>query len=139
MTDLNIVPDCLVLKIIERDSATYERDTIIYILYDTRTQHYVIRGKRHDRGADARDYSFITNDISVLADFITQVVDIRNLWTYVLYSVETLPKDSNTITYDMLVEDATAYREIAGYNNLKYKRSSLIRMLKMLSKIFNYY
>ena len=110
MSDNNTVPDCLVLKIVENDSHSGERDTILYILYDTRTQHYVIRGKRNDSGVAAREYSFMTAELNTLADFVTQVIDVNNLWTYVLYCLETLPKDSNLITYEDLQQDAVKYR-----------------------------
>ena len=40
------VPDCLVLKIEEYDSETYELDTTIFLLYDKKEHQYVIRGKR---------------------------------------------------------------------------------------------
>jgi hypothetical protein len=139
MSDTVIVPDCLVLKIVERNCATYERDTVLYIFYDIRTMYYSIRGKRHDGRHDGRDFSFITNDTTALIEFITQVIDVTNLWTYVLYDMENLPSEANEITYEMLSEYASSYRELAGYNNLKYKRRSLLNMLNMLKRIINYY
>lgn len=134
-----IVPDCLVLQIVERDNETHEKDTVLYIFYDVRTMQYIIRGKRHDSHRPARDFSFTTKNINTLADFTSQVVDVDNLWTYVLYGYEDLPNDSNIITYDILNSDASSYREICGYNDLEYNRKSLLRMLKIVKSIVNLY
>lgn len=132
------VPDCLVLKLVEYDSDN-EIDTILYVLYDNRAENFVIRGKRNDSNVDSCDFSFVAANVIALIEFITFVIDVANKWTYVLYNIDNLPKESNSITYDSLKKDARIYRELAGYNKQKYKRIELVSCLKMLKYVSNQY
>ena len=133
------VPDCLVLKIEEYDSETYELDTTVFLLYDKKERQYVIRGKRRvTETADSCDYSFVCNRINDLVDFLGFVICKQNLWTYVLYNYNNLPYDSNDITYDFLTDVSSVY-EISGYNKQKYNKNKLLTNLRMLRNVFNYH
>ena len=133
------VPDCLVLKIEEYDSETYELDTTVFLLYDKKERQYVIRGKRRlTKMHDSCDYSFVCNKIDDLVDFLGFVICKKNLWTYVLYNYNNLPYDSNDITYDFLSVISPVY-ELTGYNKQKYNRNKLLTNLKMLRNVFNYH
>jgi hypothetical protein len=133
------VPDCLVLKIEEYDSETYELDTTIFLLYDKKERQYVIRGKRAvTKRYDSCDYSFVCNKINDLVDFLGFVICKQNFWTYVLYNYDNLPYDSNDITYDFLTDVSSVY-EISGYNKQKYNKNKLLTNLRMLRNVFNYH
>jgi len=133
------VPDCLVLKIEEYDSETYELDTTVFLLYDKKERQYVIRGKRRvTETADSCDYSFVCEFAKDLADFISFVICKENLWTYVLYNYDNLPYDSNDITYDFLTDVSPVY-ELGGYDKQKYSRRKLLQNLRMLRNVFNYH
>jgi len=133
------VPDCLVLKIEEYDSETFELDTSVFILYDKKEHQYVIRGKRRETERyDSCDYSFVCNNYRDLADFLGFVICKKNLWTYVLYNYVNLPYDSNDITYDFLSDVSPVY-ELTGYNKQKYSRKTLFTNLRMLRNVFNYH
>ena len=135
----NQVPDCLVLKIEEYDSETYELDTTVFLLYDKKEHHYVIRGKRAvTERHDSCDYSFVCNDYRDLVYFLEFVICKQNLWTYVLYNYDNLPYDSNDITYDFLTDVSTVY-ELSGYNKQTYSRRKLLANLRMLRSVFNYH
>lgn len=135
----NQVPDCLVLKIEEYDSETDELDTTVFLLYDYKEHNYVIRGKRAVSGRhDSCDYSFVCGDERDLADFLEFVICKKNLWTYVLYNYDNLPYDSNDITYDFLTDVSQVY-ELTGYNKQKYRRSKLLKILRILRNVFNYH
>ena len=136
----NQVPDCLVLKIEEYDSETYELDTTVFLLYDKKEHHYVIRGKRAvTERHDSCDYSFVCNDYRDLVYFLEFVICKQNLWTYVLYNYDNLPYDSNDLTYEFLIENDSSVYELTGYNNLDYSRKGLCSILRMLRNVFNYY
>lgn len=137
--EMSSVPDCLVLKIIEREQDTDTIDTKLYVLYDVASNYYVIRGKRHDGHRDSCVFAYTSENINSLADFISTVIDPENKWSYILYNIDNLPKDSNSITYNSLMEEAYSYRELSGYDNQTYDRTELIRYLKMLKNIVNYY
>ena len=135
----NAVPDCLVLKIEEYDYETNELDSTIFVLYDKKDHHYVIRGQRRvtDR-YDSCVYSFICNYYRDLAYFLGFVMCKQNLWTYVLYNYDNLPYDSNDITYDFLTDVSPVY-ELSGYDKQIYSKSQLLNNLRMLRNVFNYH
>jgi hypothetical protein len=132
------IPDCLVLKIVEYDEDD-NIDTTLFVLYDTRAENFVVRGKRNDSHTASCDFSFVASNVIALIEFITFVVDVANKWTYVLYNMDNLPSESNNITYDSLRIFAVLYRELAGYNKQKYRRRDLVRCLKMVKYVSNDY
>lgn len=133
-------PDTLVLKIAEYDIDTGKLDTTLYLLYDKVEEKYVIRGRR---GANSQlkscTYSFDCENATDLADFIEFVIDKTNTVSYILYNYDNLPCDSNEITYDFLEEYDHRTYEISGYDNNPLKRQVLVKNLRMLRNVFNYY
>lgn len=133
-------PDTLVLKIVERDNLLRTPDTTLYLIYDKRHRNYIIRGmRRGTHHADAVQYSFTCETMQDLADFIQFVIDKKNRVSYILYNYDNLPEFSSEITFDFLRENDTIDYEIAGYDNRRLKRHSLLRNLRMLKNVFNYY
>lgn len=134
------VPDCLVLKIEEREVDTKEIDTTLYILYDKKYHNYVIRGRRRISPTHIScEYSFVCENIEDLVYFITFVISKSNLWTYVLYNYDNLPIDSNDITFEFLYNFDHSDYELSAYDNEKYNKSVLTKNLKMLRNVFNFY
>ena len=141
---MDIVEDCLVLKIEERCHDTSELLTTIFVIYDTKERNYVIRGKIADTQKNKRTnlgatFSFICETTSGLEDFLSFSICTENKWTYVLYMYDNLAYDSNDITYEFLKEYESNSFEIAGYNNISYNKKDLRRNLRMLKSVFNYY
>jgi len=140
MTETAYPDDCLVLKIEEYEIDTKELDNSIFILYDKQTRKYVVRGKRRDRKtAVSPTYSFVCNNSNDLEHFIRFSVCKENSWTYILYNYDNLPADSNDISYEFLKKNESPDYEIAAYDNNKYSRKLLLKNLRMLSNVFNYY
>jgi hypothetical protein len=134
------VPDCLVLKIEEREENTNLVDTTLYVLYDKKYHNYVIRGRRRlSQKHLSCEYSFICENVYELVDFITFVISKKNLWTYVLYNYDNLPIESDELTFDFLYNYDHGDYELGGYDNEKFSRSRLVKNLKMLRNVFNYY
>ena len=131
--------DCLVLKIEEHYVDTKTLDTTIYVLYDKMEHQFVVRGQRANDQIPSCTFSFNCEFAEELADFITFVICKKNLWTYVLYNYDNLSYNSNDITYEFLDEYDHGDYEIAGYNNLTMNKKKLIRDLRMLKNISNYY
>jgi hypothetical protein len=132
--DYNL-PDTLVLKIEEIEEYEVENkliDTTLYILYDTRANRYVIRGKRRSSSSlESHPYSFESESASDLADFIELIICSKNTISYSLYNYDNLPNESNEITYDFLnAYDDISY-EISGYDNQKLKKSVLVKYLSL--------
>jgi hypothetical protein len=140
---MEFVTDCLVLKIEERCRDTSELVTTFFILYDKKERNFVIRGKITDLSRDKPGavFSFVSNSSCDLEDFLSFTICNQNKLTYVLYSYDDLSFNSNNITYDDLKAkqyEPVSY-EIAGYENKSYKKKDVLRNLRMLENVFNYY
>lgn len=134
------LPDCLVFKLEEFDVDSKEIDTTLYVLYDTKSDTYLVRGQRKvTRTHQSCTYSYECDSASDLADFIQYIVCPYNKINEVLYNYDNLPEDPNEITFDFLNEYHHPDYEITGYNNEKLTRKRLLRNLRMLRNVFNYY
>lgn len=133
------VPDTLVLKIVEHDVDLGRPDTTLYVLYDKASHRYVIRGKRNDIRLQSCTYSFECEFANDLADFLEFVLDNENMYSFILYNYDNLPESSNEITLEFLKENDSVVYELAGYDNQPFVRKQIIKMLRMLRNVFNYY
>lgn len=137
-----VITDTLVLKLEEYDATNNKLDTVLYIFYDSRTDHYVIRGKRVDTITwKTHCYSFEceSNKKYDLVDFIQLLIYKGNYISFTLYNYDNLPEYSNDITYEFLKENDDITYEIVGYDRLKPKRSKFLKYLRVLRSVFNYY
>ena len=134
------VPDCLVLKLEEVDINSKEIDTVVFILYDAKKSEYVIRGQRtRTLTYDSCTYSFISNSIPDVVNFLQYVICKSNLVNETLYNYDILSNNSNNITFEFLQEYEDKEYELSGYNNLKLSKKRLVRNLNILRNVFNYY
>jgi hypothetical protein len=133
-------PDTLVLKIVEFDTELNRPDTTIYVIYDKTNHKYIIRGKRRELNVlKSCTYSFKCDSVKDLADFIQFLICKSNKVSYILYNYDNLPATSNEISYEFLDEHDDRTYEISGYDNLNLKRNELVRNLRMLRNVYNYY
>jgi len=133
-------PDTLVLKIVEHDVDLHRPDTILYVLYDKAEEKYVIRGSRVEtKTIKSCVYSFDCENASDLTDFISFIICPENRVSYILYNYDNLPRSSNNITYEFLSTYDDRQYEISGYDNQYLKKHELVKHLRMLRSVFNYY
>jgi hypothetical protein len=133
------VSDTLVLKIVEHDVDLERPDTTLYILYDKAIHRYVIRGKRNDIKIKSCTYSFECEFANDLVDFLEFLLDENNRYSVILYNYDNLPEISDEITFDFLkLRDSREY-ELTGYDNQPLKRKKLLKCLRILRNVFNYY
>jgi hypothetical protein len=132
-------PDTLVLKIVEHDVDLDRPDTTLYVLYDKATHRYVIRGQRNDTRVESCTYSYECEFANDLADFMEFLFDEGNLFSFILYNYDNLPDTSNEITFEFLKRHDSIEYELAGYDNQRLVRKQLIKILRMLRNVFNYY
>ena len=134
------VPDCLVFKFEEVEFITGKVDTTVYVFYDKKEHNYVIRGQRRwSPEHPSCSYSFISEHVNDLADFLQYIICKDNEVNEILYNYDNFPLDSNDITFDFLKEYDHNDFEISGYNKQKLGRKRLIKTLRMLRNVFNYY
>lgn len=135
------ITDCLVLKIEEYEvDKKNEIDTTVYVLYDHKEKHYVVRGQRRNTSNHPMAaYSFNCINEKDLESFLSFVICRKNSWSFSLYNYDNLPYNSNNITYDFLQKYDSRDYEISGYDNQRYNKKRLIKNLKMLKNVFNNY
>lgn len=133
------VPDCLVFKLEEIDSHNGDTDMNVFIIYDTANETYLVRGSRRSESSNHCSYSFECKYARDLVDFLQYVICPSNRVNETLYNYDNLPELSSDITYDFLSECEDRNYEISGYDNEKLKKSRLLRILRMLKYVCNYY
>ena len=132
--------DCLVFKLEEFDSESKEIDTTLYILYDKKRHIYLVRGRRKWTPIfQSCAYSFECKHVYELADFIQYLIGPNNMVNEILYNYDNFSENSHDITYDFLHDHDHADYEISGYNCNKLKRKRVLKILRILKNIFNYY
>ena len=132
--------DCLVLKLEEIEIGTGNLDTTLYVMYDKNNRRYLIRGKRRTtETSQSCSYSYECNNSGELADFIKYLICPDNRVNEILYNYDNLPEDPSDITFEFLNEFDHRDYEISGYNDKRLKSSRLLRNLRMLRNIYNYY
>jgi hypothetical protein len=137
---MQVITDCLVLMIEEYDIDNVRTDNTVYVLYDQKDEHYIIRGKRNDtKNIKGCGFSFNCTNIKSLEYFISFIMCKKNLWSFTLYNYDNLPYRSENITYDYLSDNASTEYEISGYDKLIYNKKDLVKNLKMLKNVFNNY
>jgi hypothetical protein len=134
-----IVPDTLVFKIVEHNVILNRPDTTLYVLYDKVTHRYVIRGKRNDSRVDSCAYSFECKHAKDLVYFLEFLLDKTNSFSYILYNYDNLPETSDEITFEFLKQYDSRVYELSGYDNEIYDRKDMLKKLRMLRNVFNYY
>ena len=134
------VDDCLVLRFEEIEERTKEIDTTVYVLYDKNEHHYVVRGKRREsENQPSYSYSFNCEYAADLADFLQYIICKYNIVNETLMNYDNLPGISNDITYEFLQDYFHLDYEVAGYDRQKLVRKRLLKNLRMLRNVYNYY
>ena len=136
----NKLSDCLVLKIEEIEEETNKLDTTVYIIYDKKNHKYLIRGRRRwTPNCQSCTYSFDCDYAEDLAYFFKYLVCPDNRINEVLFNYNNLPEDPDDISFEFLHNYDHSDYELSGYNNKKLKKQRLLRNLRMLRNVFNYY
>jgi hypothetical protein len=134
------VSDCLVLKLEEICFDDSSIDTVVYILFDTKKLKFIIRGQRKPTlKYTSSTYSFECNLYTDLVDFLQYVICNQNIVNETLFNYTNLPNNSNEITFEFLKEFENRNNEISGYDSKKLTSKRLIRNLRMLENVCNFY
>jgi len=135
-----MISDCLVLKIVETERESGDTDNTIYVLYDSKTREYIIRGIRcHSYKTIFEPYSFRCHSTKVVIDFLYLTIDNSNIVSYSLYNCNDLPYVSDEITIDLLDESCYKGTEVVGYDNMALSRKTLQKYVDIIGNMFNPY
>ena len=135
-----MISDCLVLKIIETEVFSGHTDNTIYVMYDSKTYEYIVRGVRSPSYKTVFDtYSFRCNSSIVLIDFILLTIDSSNPVSYSLYNCNDLPYKSDDITSELLDESCCKASEVVGYDNQVIDKKTLRKYVRIVGNMLNPY
>ena len=135
-----LISDCIVLKIVETEYQSRDTDNTIYVLFDTLTREFVVRGIRAASSTtDFEPYSFRCVDRMVLCNFLSLVIDNSNIVSYALYNLVDLPCYSDDITQELLDESCYKANEIVGYDNLSFNVKMLRKYVNIVCTMVNPY
>jgi len=150
---MDFITDCLVLKM-ESYIDEIVLASSLFIIYDKKEHHYIIRGKNYDADPDfdLQPFSFTCKHKEELIDFIEKFVPkYPSAILYVLYNYDNLPYSSNEITYqflrdnesydyEILRDDESYDHEIYSYDDKNIcSRKKIRKFLRILKNVFNYY
>ena len=126
--------DCLVFRIIEKDTSAQKEDTDIFILYDSYHSVYLLRGKRSDtRRVSMRDYSFESYSVSAVMSFLSIIIPKNHRCVFELYSYSDLPKNKDDITFESLRYGVDPATEVVAYEHQRIRCN--IRLYDILTTI----
>jgi hypothetical protein len=133
--------DCLVLHISEIDSSIKKEDTSVFIIYDVVKDKFHIRGKRRNiKNQFTPSYEFQCDTLENLLDFFEVTLSSPEYELNItIYNYNDLSLKSEWITYDYLMENKAEINEIVGYDNKKYSKKYMKRLVKILMNVYNYY
>lgn len=111
--------DCLVVKIDELFA--FEVEHTIFIVYDTREQKYVIRGKRFENNQKQQSEVFSTPSIVQIFDFLFQTKSEKKPVSYYPYSFSCPLKESLVDFLDFIFTQGSTFRiSLYNYDNFPY-------------------
>jgi hypothetical protein len=137
--------DCLVLCIEETISTEDttngpEKDTTLFVLYDSYDGWYLIRGKRSNyRGKTPHTYSFETKSASAVCDFVSLVIPKYHSCTFELYKYDDLPDHPDDITFESLTKGRSALNELVAYVGMRSTDKMLSTICSVIRKVYNEY
>ena len=132
--------DTLVLRILENDGSKQVVDTELYVIYDTRENIFLIRGKRSDTSRLIQNaYSFECESRDSVLELITFLIPKTNKCTVELYTYYNLPANKNDITFDTLRDEVDPSNEMVAYEDNKLSSKFLMQILSILKYTINEY
>ncbi len=126
--------DCLVLKINSFDTLS---NPSVYIIYDVKTELFVISGKIED-GVEFNYNADSTKAVETLISFIfSEKLQI----TYTVFNHGALPFSQEEISFEKLNYSLfeNVYEIAYKIDNLGYNKKRVKNLLSMLKHVFNFY
>jgi hypothetical protein len=115
-------------------------DTRLFIGWSEEDTDYFVRGKREDSEHHKyAPYAFHCKSINDLYNFIEFVVGKKKNVSVTLYNYNKIDKIAvSDMTYELFKEQMDINYEIAAYDEVKLKRSLLVKWLRMIQNAYNW-
>lgn len=130
--------DCLILYLKEYDPEEKESEAKAYVLYDTSTDLYIIRGKWDNDSVPFSFTSYGCNHESV-TDFLQLFIGKDNLSETTIYNHTDLPLTSDEITFEYLQENLCSENILVSYKPEPFSKRETNRVVRVLRDLFNLY
>ena len=126
--------DCLVLKI---NSVNDKTNATVYIIYDIKTELFVISGKIED----GVEFNYNADSAKAVERFVSFVFSDKQPVNYTIYNHDALPFNQEEISFEELNDSLfeNVYEIAYKMDNLNYSKKQVKRLLSMLKHIFNFY
>jgi hypothetical protein len=112
-------------------------DTTLFIGWDTISDDYFIKGRRHDTDiSDNVPYSFHTN-FSNLYDFIELIFGKNAKCSLTLYNFNNIDCINDKITYEFFESNMDPNYEIVSYD-CELHRKNIGKALRLLKNVYNW-
>jgi hypothetical protein len=132
----------LILCIEEHDNETDSTliDNRIFIGWNIQDRDYYVRGKRQDTlKFKYVPYAFHCDSTHDLYNFIKFTIGQKRNVSVILYNYNNIDKLHDTeLTYEFFEEQMDHEYEIAAYDEMRLKRSTLMNWLRMLQNTYNW-
>ena len=129
-----------VLCIEELDRTNYYSpiDTRLFIGWDENTNDFFIRGRRQDiENSDFVPFAFHCKSSHEVYDFIK--FTMSNRVNVILYNFNnTNGMQTDELSYEFFESQTDKNYEISGYNDIKLKRSRIVKYLRILQNTYNW-
>jgi hypothetical protein len=126
--------DCLVLKINSFDTLS---NTTVYIIYDVKTELFVISGKI----SDGVEFNYNADSVKAVETFISFIFSDKQKITYTVFNHSALPFSQEEISFEDLNYSLfeNVYEITYKIENLGYNKKRVKKLLTMLKHVFNFY
>lgn len=134
--------DCLTLLVELLDTETLDTKVQgkLYILFDSNNNQFIIRGCNDLDLSNYYPYSFLVDEHNKkdLVDFI-DLFSNEDQIRLTIYNFNDLPLTSEEITFEYLEEYASEEYEFLSYRPQFFSKSSMKKILSVISSLRNYY
>ena len=126
--------DCLVLKINSFDTLL---NPTVYIIYDIKTELFVISGKIED----GVEFNYNADSSKAVETLISFIFSDKQKLTYTIFNHGALPFSQEEINFEDLNYSLfeNVYEIAYKIENLGYNKKRVKNLLSMLKHVFNFY
>ena len=136
-TDTNLI---LCIEEHDKESDYTSIDNRIFIGWSLNDNDYYIRGKRQDTTtSEYVPYAFHCDSSHDLYNFIEFVIGKKRNISVALYNYNNIDDlNDKDLTYEFFEEQMEHQYELAAYDGIKLKRSTVVNWLRMLKNTYNW-
>jgi hypothetical protein len=136
--------DTLVFYICEYDVDTDTSDMQAFVMYDFKTDAYLLYGHRRSTSNKKKrelykPFYFRANKLSDITLFITTLLYDENRFTYALYAMNELPINPDEINFESLYDRIQTTRELVALDDQTLNICTIENYIRLTRKMYSIY